>query len=155
MEGAASSASAGKGWNSAAAQDAGMGVPAPSRGSLGPRLSLFPGLERSRLLGEGEADPPAAVHPQSVLCLGQLGGFSLRGGHKVLSLISLPVGCRLPAMPAAPRVLHPTPPQLAPISSVSAVSSEKCDLIFTGSPPSRTQRWSHTAQPMYFREVVK
>lgn len=53
---------------------------------------------------QGEASPRLCI-PKQLLCLGQPGHFSLRGGHSVLSLISLPVGYRLSL-----RVCY-TPPQ--------------------------------------------
>lgn len=118
-----------------------MRVPAPSRGERGARPSPFPGLERSGSPGGGEADPPGSASPVLRASL-----ESARRARR-LSLISLPAGS---AGSSAP-----TPAQLAPISSVSAASSEKWHFICTGSPPSRTQRWSHAAQPVCLREVVE
>lgn len=55
-----------------------MGVPAPSRGSLGTRLSLFPGLECFSLLGRGVKQIlPQLCIPKQLLCFGQLGDFKV------------------------------------------------------------------------------
>lgn len=51
--------------------------------------------------------------------------------------------------------MYTTPPQLAPINSIFAVSSEKSDLIFTGNPPSHTQVVPHSVVDVFEGGGVK